>query len=112
MTATLLHFLGRLPLVWLHRLGALLGWLVYLGSPVYARRMRENLTASGIYPRSDALGRALRACVAETGRGVTEMAKVWFGDAAEIESLVQCEDWHVVAEAYQAGNGVILLTPH
>src|SRR5690349_9648860 len=110
MTATLLRLLGRLPLVWLHRLGAVLGWLVYLGSPVYARRMRENLTASGIFARTDEIERALRACVAETGRGVAEIAKVWFDDPAQVERLIRSEGWDVAEEAWRAGKGIIFLT--
>ena len=55
MMVTLLRMLARLPLSWLHRCGAVLGWIVYLASPVYAARMRENLTRSGIYSDSSAL---------------------------------------------------------
>jgi KDO2-lipid IV(A) lauroyltransferase len=112
MTVTLLRLLGRLPLAWLHRIGALLGWLVYLGSPVYAKRMRENLTASGIYSRSGELERALRACVAHTGKGMTEIAKVWFDDEADVAGLIRAEGWDAVEEAKREGRGIVFLTPH
>src|SRR5918912_3877000 len=99
MMVTLLRLLGRWPLRWLHRAGALLGWIVYLGSPIYAARMRANLAASGIFSDSRELDRAVRACVAETGKGVAEIAKIWFDDAGRVLELVQCRDWHVVDDA-------------
>lgn len=112
MMVRLLRLLARMPLPWLHRAGVALGWLVYLASPVYASRMRENLQASGIYADSRALRGALRACIAETGKGVLEIVKVWFGDIEKVMELVECRTWHVVEEAQRAGRGVILLTPH
>ena len=37
------RLLSGLPLLWLHRLGALAGWLSWLFSPTYRRHMRENM---------------------------------------------------------------------
>jgi len=59
--------LARLPLSWLHRAGAALGWLVYWCSPSYAGRMRENLYASGVCSGEAQCEQLLRAAVAETG---------------------------------------------
>jgi len=109
---TLLRLLGRWPLRWLHRAGTLLGWIVYFASPVYAARMRANLSASGIYADSAARDRALREAVAETGKGVTEIVKVWFGDEASVAELVECRDWSVVENAQRDDCGIIFLTPH
>ena len=63
----LFRLLARLPLSWLHRAGVPLGWLLYLGSPVYASRMRKNLASSRIYPDRPALKAALRQCMAPKG---------------------------------------------
>jgi len=112
MTASLLRLLARLPLVWLHRAGTALGWLIYLASPRYAARMRENLTASGIFTEPEALRRALRETVAETGRGAVEIVKIWFGDLDEVLSQVECTTWNVVEDAQREGRGIIFLTPH
>lgn len=106
------RLLARLPLSWLQTAGAAVGWLVYLGSPVYAARMRRNLAASGIYSRRDALKRALRQCIAETGKGVAETVKIWFADLDVVTGLVECRTWNVVEEAQRAGRGIIFLTPH
>ena len=112
MTVALLRLAGRWPLRWLHRLGTLLGWIVYLASPVYAARMRTNLGSSGIYADAEARKHALHECVAETGKGVAEIAKVWFDDEAKVLALVECTDWGVVEEARRGGDGIIFLTPH
>ena len=107
-----LRLLGRLPLAWLHALGTLLGCLVDLAAPVYAARMRENLSRSGIYADPQALEHALRACVAETGKAVVETPKIWFDDEARVTSLVRCGTWNVVEDALAEGRGIIFLTPH
>lgn len=108
MLQGLLRLFARLPLGALHRIGAVLGWLVYRLSPAYAARMRENLRISAI-SGADAL---LPQAVAETGKGVAEILKVWFGTDAVIAGLVQCNDWAVVEAALARRKGIIFLTPH
>jgi KDO2-lipid IV(A) lauroyltransferase len=110
--ALLLRALAGLPLAWLHGIGVVVGWLVYLGSPVYAARMRENLAASGIYADPGALERARRQVIAETGKGAVEIAKIWFGNLDEVLELVECRTWNVIEEAQREGRGIIFLTPH
>ena len=112
MIASVLRLLGRLPLAWLHAWGALLGWFVYLASPTYAARMRENLAASGIYTGERELRRGLHACVRETGKGVAEIAKVWFDEVSKVDALVRCASWSVLEDAQREGRGIIFLTPH
>jgi KDO2-lipid IV(A) lauroyltransferase len=112
MILSVLRLLARLPLAWLHAIGAVLGRVVYLASPVYAARMRENLAASGIFASAEALRRALGESIKHTGKGVTEIAKVWFDDAAKVDALVRCDTWDVVERAQREGRGVIFLTPH
>ena len=107
-----LRWCARMPLAALHFFGAGLGWLVYGLSPTYRRRCRENLQASGVCADARAFRNTLRAAVAETGKSVTELSKIWFGRDEEITRLVTCTDWHVVEAAQRAGKGVIFLTPH
>src|SRR5690348_9472689 len=111
MTA-LFRLLARLPLSWLHAAGAWVGWLMYLASPVYASRMRKNLATSRIFGDRVVLKRALRQCIAETGKGALEIIKIWFGDLDSVLATVECRTWSVVDEARRGGRGVILLTPH
>ena len=108
----LLRLAARLPLAWLHRAGAALGWLAYWFSPSYAGRLRENLYASGVCAGEIACNALLRAAVAEAGKGVAELATVWFGPDEQVARLVECTQWAVVERARARGAGVIFLTPH
>ena len=112
MPPVLMRWCARMPLAALHFLGAGLGWLVYVLSPTYARRCRENLRISGLCRDAASYRRTLHAAIAETGKSVTELCKVWFGRDAEIDRLVSCDDWGVVEAAQCMGRGVIFLTPH
>ena len=112
MLPVLMRWFARMPLAGLHFFGAVLGWLVYMMSPTYARHCRENLLASGLCRDRLAYRRNLHAVIAETGKSVTELCKVWFGSDADIGRLVSCADWGVVETAQRAGKGIIFLTPH
>lgn len=112
MLLTLMRWCARMPLAGLHFLGAGLGRLVYGLSPTYRRRCRENLRASGICADARQYRRVLHAAVAETGKGITELCRVWFGQDDDIARLVACDDWGVVEAAQRAGKGLIFLTPH
>jgi Kdo2-lipid IVA lauroyltransferase/acyltransferase len=107
-----LRLAARLPLSWLHRAGAALGWLAYGLSPSYAARLRENLYASRVCANAGECDALRRAAVAEAGKGVAELATVWFGPQEQIARLVECGQWDVVERGRARGNGVIFLTPH
>lgn len=112
MTA-LARILARLPLAFLHFLGFLLGWLVYWFDLRYARRMRENLRASGIASGSLAYRQLLRQCIASSGKALVEILVVWFRAEPDVLKLVRhVQGWAHVEAARAAGKGVILLTPH
>jgi KDO2-lipid IV(A) lauroyltransferase len=108
--STLFRMLARLSLASLHRLGTVLGWLVWLASPAYRRRVRANL--------AQALGAAppphlLRAAIAEAGRQALELPFVWLRPQAEVLSrIVRVEGGESLAAARAAGASVLLLTPH
>ncbi|MGN2393033.1 lysophospholipid acyltransferase family protein [Pelomicrobium sp. G1] len=113
MLKPLLGWAAYLPLSWLHAIGGVLGRGVYLSSPRYARRLRENLKASGVCPEPRGYRRLLRRTVAETGKAVAELPKVWFGDPRRADALVrECRGWEHVEAALAAKRGLILLTPH
>ncbi len=104
---------GRLPLSWLHRAGAALGWIVYWSTPTYAARLAENLHGSGVCAGADECSALRRAAIAEAGKAVAELPAVWFGAAEAVSRLVvECEGWDVVERASARGAGVIFLTPH
>ncbi len=112
LLSALMRMGARMPLATLHFFGAGLGWLVYALSAAYRRRCRENLRASGLGNDEAAYRRLLQATVVETGKSITELCRVWFGDDDEIDRIVRCDDWAVVEEALRGGKGLIFLTPH
>ncbi|MDR3298678.1 MAG: lysophospholipid acyltransferase family protein [Candidatus Accumulibacter sp.] len=106
----LFRLLNRLPLAWLHRLGALAGWLSWFCSPTYRRNMRENMRL--------ALGesgarRARAAAIAHAGRQSLELPKIWLRPLDEVAGrVVAVSGWELVEAATRAGRGILYLTPH
>lgn len=104
--ASLIHFLFRtlslLPLPVLHALGWALGWLSFLLSGRYRRRLLNHTGRAGF-----STGVAL-ASVGEAGKLVAELPRLWLGRPVRV-------DWDGAEciEAAQAGGaGVLFLTPH
>lgn len=105
----LFDVLSRLPLSVLHRLGALLGWIIYLTSKRYASRLRENLQNAGI----EGGEKLLHTNIREAGKGVMELPWVWKRPLeAVVASVKQVYGWEHFEVASAQGKGVILLTPH
>jgi KDO2-lipid IV(A) lauroyltransferase len=98
----LFQSLAAWPLPLLHTLGALLGWGAYLLSPTYRRRFRGNARQAG-YAFAD-----VRRAVAEAGKLVGEVPRLWFGRVPPIE----WDGAELIERARAAGRGVIFLTPH
>jgi len=107
--AILFDVLSRLPLSVLHRLGAFLGWVIYLTSKRYSSRLRENLEYSGIKG-----GDQLRHTnIREAGKGVMELTWVWKRSLVEVvASVKQIHGWEHLEAANAQGKGVVMLTPH
>ena len=104
------HWLSRLPLAWLHALGAALGWLVWIGSPTYRRHMRENM----VLALGEAGARRIRnAAIAHAGRQFIELPKIWLRPLDEVAArVVRISGWAHVEAAVRAGKGIVYLTPH
>ncbi len=103
----LFRLLSHLPLAWLHCLGALAGWLAYLGSPRYRRNLQANLGQAGIDP-------ALRGpAAAEAGKQALELARIWMKSLEETNAQVaEVCGWEFVQAAQARGKGILFLTPH
>jgi len=103
----LFNLLARLPLWWVHGLGALAG-LALLLSPRSRAAIAGNLRSAGLY----SMGGLLRAGVG-VGRGILEMLPVWLRPVDRARALVRaCSGWAHVDAALARGRGVLLLTPH
>ena len=105
MLVTLFRLLSGLPLPVLHAMGAALGWLVYLASPSYRRRMKDNITRAGF-------ASSLRQAIAESGKSILELPFVWCADQQRVLRSVTLENWNVVQQVLDAGHGAVFLTPH
>jgi KDO2-lipid IV(A) lauroyltransferase len=102
----LFRILSYLPLPFLHNLGALLGWLVWLLSPTYRRHLQDNTASAG-------LAGARRAAIAEAGKAMLELPAIWLRPHEEVVSRVaKISGWELVEEAQAAGRGILFLTPH
>jgi len=103
----LLRWMSHWPLGWLHALGAGLGWLTWLASPSYRRRLRANADLAGV----SAADR--RRSVAEAGRMVGEVPWLWLmPPEGRVLPWVRWQGAEKVDAAIAAGRGLVLLTPH
>jgi Kdo2-lipid IVA lauroyltransferase/acyltransferase len=104
---SLLAWLSRRSLGFLHAVGALLGWLSYALSRSYRRRLRGNAGLAGV---SDAVR---RASVAQAGRMVAEMPLLWLRPAGKpVTPPVQWRGAELLEQALDARRGLVVLTPH
>jgi Kdo2-lipid IVA lauroyltransferase/acyltransferase len=103
----LFAWLARRRLRLLHAVGALLGWVAYLASPVYRRRLRANAAAAGV----SAADR--RASVAEAGKMVMELPRLWLRPhELPLADPVNWQGAELIDEALARGRGLMLLTAH
>ena len=102
----LFRFLSHLPLPLLHNLGALAGWLAWLLSPTYRRNFATQIGQA-------AMTEAKSAAIAEAGKAVLELPKIWLRPQDEvIARVVRVSGWELVEGAWSAGRGILFLTPH
>lgn len=107
MLPLLFRLLARLPLAWVHGLGALLGWLAYLASPSYRATLRANLAQAGLdQPR------VRRAAIAHAGRQGLEAAWLWQRPTEEIARVVREAEPGALAALLADPRPLLLLTPH
>ena len=98
--------LAHLPLPLLHNLGALAGWLAWLLSPTYRRNLAVHIGQA-------AMTEAKWAAIAEAGKAVLELPKIWLRSQDEVVGrVVKVSGWELVEEAWAAGRGILFLTPH
>lgn len=103
----LFRFFSVWPLPVLHALGGALGWLVWALSPRYRARFRANVAQAGV-PFA-----AARPAIAEAGRFVAELPKLWLRPASySCLAQVRVEGQRHVAHAFAQGHGVIFFGPH
>jgi len=105
MLFSLFRLLSFLPLPLLHLIGIAMGWLVYLASPSYRKRLKDNLTRAGH-------GQHLLAAVNEAGKGIFELPFIWCAKPKRVLRTARIENWDLAQQALDAKTGVVFLTPH
>lgn len=100
--ALVFQFLSRWPLCLLHRLGAGCGWLVYILSSGYRRRLQDHARQAGV------LEADWRKAVAAAGKMVMEIPRLWLGAPVPVTWDGADHIEHALAEQ----RGIIFLTPH
>lgn len=113
MILFLFRTLAALPLRSNHRVGSLLGRIIYRMDKRYAMRLRENLDRSGIAGTAAELQVLRRQNISESGKAFTEVLVAWLRPAEEVAALVRdCQGWDYVEQALVRGGGIIFVTPH
>jgi len=110
---TLLSIAGRLPLSWLHALGALAGRLLEWRGAREAKVARRNVELA--FPALDAAQRDafVRRTLAETGRTTLELAKVWgLPPARALAYVVDVRGREHFDAALAQGRGLLVAAPH
>ncbi|RAM63492.1 lipid A biosynthesis acyltransferase [Herbaspirillum rubrisubalbicans] len=105
MLVSLFRLLSFLPLPALHALGVAVGWLVFLLSPAYRRRLTDNITLAG--HRS-----SLLKAVGEAGKGMFELPFIWCANPKRVLRTARIANWELVQQALDAKAGIVFLTPH
>jgi Kdo2-lipid IVA lauroyltransferase/acyltransferase len=104
----LLRLIAALPLPLLHRLGTVLGWIIYGMSPTYRRNLRANLAQAGYHD-----ARIRRAAIAHAGQLLLETPAIWLRPQASVGALVaEVEGMDAAVAARNSGKALLLLTPH
>jgi KDO2-lipid IV(A) lauroyltransferase len=109
----LVRGVARLPLPWLQRLAAVLGWLAR-GLLVTRRRVAARNLAI-CFPELDEAARArlLAENLRDSGRMLVEFALAWFGSDAKIAAIpCRVEGLEHLAAAREQGRGVLLVGGH
>jgi KDO2-lipid IV(A) lauroyltransferase len=105
MLVILFRLLSTLPLPMLHALGSALGWLVYLVSPSYRNRLKNNIERAGFADH-------LSPAICEAGKSILELPFIWYAAPERVLRTATIENWELVQKALDARRGIIFLTPH
>lgn len=108
----LLGACALLPLRFLHAVGSVLGWTIYVASPSYRRHLKANLAQAGVVAPEE-MRRVRREAIAEAGKMLAELPALWFLPQEEVAALVREAPGTELPEAAHArGEALLFLTPH
>ena len=109
----LLRLLGRLPLRWLHAIGAGVGWLLWLAPNPLRRKATQTLSFVITDFDAETRQRLLKSALLETGKAALELCRIWNGDARSALDLVrEVRGLALFEHELGSGRGVIVAAPH
>jgi len=106
-------WLSKLPLRWIHRLGAVMGGVSWRTDQKSTGIAIENIQQSGLCKTIPEIERLARDSRREAGKSLMESLFIWGAPPSRLLPLVKTTTgWYLVEEAQRAGKGLIFLTPH
>lgn len=103
----LFRVLSRFPLPVMQGIGVGLGWLVWLLSPTYRRRIQEHASAAGFTPAQ------YHGSVSAMGAMFGELPWLWMRPVEEtVLNRIEWQGAEALERVLQAKKGAIVITPH
>lgn len=108
-----LRLAGRLPLRVLHALGSVIGRVLWITGGRARRITERNLSLVLTQESAETRHRIARDVLAETGRALTEIAKIWGNSPRSALELVrEVRGEALFKAALDRGRGLIVAAPH
>ena len=108
-----LRLAGKLPLSLLHRSGALIGRFLWLANGRSRLVTERNLALVQAATGIAATPARVREILAETGKSITEVARIWSGNPQATLALVrEVHGEQKLRSMRQNGRGLIVVAPH
>jgi Kdo2-lipid IVA lauroyltransferase/acyltransferase len=109
----LLRLAGRMPLRWLHGIGAAVGWLLWVVHASPRRRARISLSLAITRISTESRQNLLRQTLIETGKSLFEVCRIWSGNPSATIGLVrEVRGLDLFEKALVDGHGLIIAAPH
>lgn len=107
-----LGFFALLPLPLNHRLGAFIGWLLYIFNSSFKKISEINIATCFPHLSIDQKETLIRKNMIELGKSITEIGPVWLWPTEKILDKIQIKGSELIQTAVNNKQGVILLNPH
>jgi KDO2-lipid IV(A) lauroyltransferase len=78
---------------------------VYLASPAYRSRLKDNINRAGYSGQ-------LHPAIRESGKNLLELPFIWCAPPGKVLDKAKVENWELAQAALDSDKGVIFLTPH
>tara|TARA_S200000501_G_C20726226_1_gene700714 strand:- start:189 stop:1013 length:825 start_codon:yes stop_codon:yes gene_type:complete len=94
-----------LPLSFLHKVGVIFGWAIFIFSSKYRTKFKQNIYQAGYHE-------LINKAIGESGKNIFELPFIWFAKKNRIKKYTTIQGWELVKKALDKKKGVIFLSPH